>query len=63
MTSTLPNRAPDTSAARAADVPERPALEGLEAKWSAIWLEQGTYRFDRSKTRDEIYAIDTPPPT
>jgi valyl-tRNA synthetase len=23
----------------------------------------GTYRFDRSKTRDEIYAIDTPPPT
>ena len=63
MTSTLPNHAPDTSAARAADVPERPALEGLEAKWSAIWLEQGTYRFDRSKTRDEIYAIDTPPPT
>jgi valyl-tRNA synthetase len=63
MTSTLPNRAPDTSAARAADVPERPALEGIEAKWSQIWDEQGTYRFDRSKTRDEIYAIDTPPPT
>jgi valyl-tRNA synthetase len=63
MTSTLPNRAPDTSAARAADVPERPALEGIEAKWSQVWDEQGTYRFDRSKTRDEIYAIDTPPPT
>jgi valyl-tRNA synthetase len=38
-------------------------LEGLEAKWSAIWAEQGTYTFDRSKSRDEIYAIDTPPPT
>jgi valyl-tRNA synthetase len=23
----------------------------------------GTYRFDRSKEREEIYAIDTPPPT
>ena len=23
----------------------------------------GTYRFDRSKTREEIYSIDTPPPT
>jgi valyl-tRNA synthetase len=63
MTSTLPNRDSDTSAARAADVPERPALEGLEAKWSAIWREQGTYLFDRTKSRDEIYAIDTPPPT
>src|SRR4051794_15076571 len=63
MTSTLPNRAPDTSAARAADVPERPALEGIEDKWSRVWDEQGTYRFDRSKTREEVYAIDTPPPT
>src|SRR5262249_24344723 len=25
--------------------------------------EQGTYRFDRSKSREEIYSIDTPPPT
>ena len=24
---------------------------------------EGTYRFDRTKTRDEIYSIDTPPPT
>jgi valyl-tRNA synthetase len=64
MTSTLPNRASDaTAAAPAAVVPERPALEGLGEKWSAIWGEQETYRFDRSKTRDEIYAIDTPPPT
>ncbi len=44
-------------------VPEKPVLEGLEATWSQRWEEQGTYRFDRTKTRDEIYSIDTPPPT
>jgi valyl-tRNA synthetase len=44
-------------------VPEKPALEGLEAKWRARWEEEGTYRFDRTKGRDEIYSIDTPPPT
>ncbi len=46
-----------------AQVPEKPTLEGLEAKWRARWEEEGTYRFDRSKTRAEIYAIDAPPPT
>src|SRR4030095_5165119 len=44
-------------------VPDKPALEGLEAKWSARWEEAGVYRFDRSRPRSEIYAIDTPPPT
>ena len=44
-------------------VPEKPSLEGLEAKWRALWEEQGTFRFDRTKTRDQIFAIDTPPPT
>jgi valyl-tRNA synthetase len=65
MTSTLssqPSGTP-TAASRPVVVPERPALEGLEAKWGAIWDERGTYRFDRSKNRDEVYAIDTPPPT
>lgn len=44
-------------------VPEKPVLEGLEERWSARWEEQGTYLFDRTKTRDEVYSIDTPPPT
>ncbi len=44
-------------------VPEKPALEGLETKWQRQWEASGTYKFDRAKTRDEIYAIDTPPPT
>jgi valyl-tRNA synthetase len=44
-------------------VPEKPVLEGLEATWSQRWEIRGTYRFDRTKTREEIYSIDTPPPT
>ena len=44
-------------------VPERPALEGLESTWDAVWQRDGVYRFDRSATRDRVYAIDTPPPT
>ncbi|HEX6331283.1 MAG TPA: valine--tRNA ligase [Actinomycetota bacterium] len=44
-------------------VPEKPSLDGLEAKWDEWWEAAGTYRFDRTKTREEIFAIDTPPPT
>jgi len=45
-------------------VPEKPALEGLEAKWETRWNSDGTYRFDRdTATRDTIFSIDTPPPT
>ncbi|HEY5153147.1 MAG TPA: valine--tRNA ligase, partial [Acidimicrobiales bacterium] len=44
-------------------VPAKPTLEGLEARWGTVWQEQGTYRFDRSHTRDEVFSIDTPPPT
>ncbi|MEX1078791.1 MAG: valine--tRNA ligase [Homoserinimonas sp.] len=28
-------------------IPDKPALEGLEAKWDGTWESQGTYRFDR----------------
>ncbi|HMC76907.1 MAG TPA: class I tRNA ligase family protein, partial [Vicinamibacterales bacterium] len=44
-------------------VPDKPALEGLEAKWMARWEETGVYRFDRTRPRAEVYSIDTPPPT
>ncbi|HEX4347220.1 MAG TPA: class I tRNA ligase family protein, partial [Vicinamibacterales bacterium] len=44
-------------------LPEKPALEGLEGKWMPRWEEQGVYRFDRTRTRDDVFAIDTPPPT
>jgi valyl-tRNA synthetase len=44
-------------------LPEKPALEGLEAKWNARWEAEGTYRFDRTRDRSAVYSIDTPPPT
>src|SRR5947209_7118657 len=37
--------------------------EGLAAHWARSWQEEGTYAFDRSKGRADVYAIDTPPPT
>ncbi|MEV4460223.1 valine--tRNA ligase [Microbispora sp. NPDC049633] len=46
-----------------AAMPEKPALDGLEAVWVERWEAEGTYRFDRSRGRDEVYSIDTPPPT
>jgi len=45
-------------------LPEKPALEGLEATWGGVWESEGTYRFDRAHaTRANIFSIDTPPPT
>ena len=44
-------------------VPEKPALEGLEHKWTARWETDAVYQFDRTAARDRVYAIDTPPPT
>ena len=52
----------DTRTARSG-LPERPSLDGLEEKWLRRWQEEGTYAFDRSKERADVYAIDTPPPT
>jgi valyl-tRNA synthetase len=45
------------------NIPDKPSLDGLERKWDERWETDGTYRFDPTKTRDEIFAIDTPPPT
>ena len=44
-------------------MPEKPTLDGLDVVWPGRWEAEGTYRFDRSRTREEIYSIDTPPPT
>ena len=44
-------------------VPERPALEGLESAWLETWRDQGTYAFVRPDSRDQVFSIDTPPPT
>ena len=50
-----------------AEVPDKPALEGLENKWDAKWDASGTYLFDRAAAqasgRQGVYSVDTPPPT
>ena len=52
--------APSTATPR---VPEKVSLDGLEERWDAVWHEQGTFTFDRSATREQVFSIDTPPPT
>jgi valyl-tRNA synthetase len=44
-------------------IPEKPTLDGLEERWSTAWKADNTYGFDRTRSREEIYSIDTPPPT
>ncbi len=44
-------------------VPEKPSLDRLEARWVQEWSDAGTYRFDRTRERADVYSIDTPPPT
>jgi valyl-tRNA synthetase len=50
-------------------VPEKPTLDGLEEKWVERWASDDTYAFDRDAAldpatpREQIYSIDTPPPT
>jgi len=46
-----------------AAIPDRPALEGLESKWQQVWAKEGTYAFQRPQSRDQVFSIDTPPPT
>jgi valyl-tRNA synthetase len=52
-----------SAGAHDARVPEKPTVDGLEDRWARVWQEQGTYLFDRTKTREQVFSIDTPPPT
>ena len=54
---------PTTAHVAAPRIPDKPTLEGLEDRWDNAWEAAGTYRFDRSRTRDQVFSIDTPPPT
>jgi len=44
-------------------IPDKPSVDGIEAAWMRRWDEEATYHFDRRATRDEVFSIDTPPPT
>lgn len=57
----LSPRVPATRAVR--EVPDRVSLDGVEERWDATWSQQGLYAFDRTAAREQVYSIDTPPPT
>ena len=58
-----PPTGPTIARTTAAQVPDKVSLDGLEARWDAAWSAQGTYAFDRTRTREQVFSIDTPPPT
>ena len=45
------------------DVPDKPSVDGLEERWAPVWAEHDTYAFDRTVPREQVFSIDTPPPT
>ena len=60
------DQAPDTTSAerRSVVVPDKPALEGLEDKWSERWkADADRSRSTATEPRESVYSIDTPPPT
>ena len=44
-------------------LPAKPGLDGLELRWDQAWEAAGLYKFDANHSRDQIFSIDTPPPT
>ncbi|MCX6418607.1 MAG: valine--tRNA ligase, partial [Actinobacteria bacterium] len=52
-----------TEPTAASKIPDKPTIDGLEDRWSQNWETDGVYRFNRTATRDQVYSIDTPPPT
>jgi valyl-tRNA synthetase len=52
-----------SDATGAPQVPEKPTIDGVESKWAALWEDAGTYRFAPGAQREQVFSIDTPPPT
>ena len=46
-----------------ASVPEKATVDGLESKWVPSWEADGVYRFNANASKDNIFSVDTPPPT
>ncbi|MGO1317606.1 MAG: class I tRNA ligase family protein, partial [Cellulomonadaceae bacterium] len=53
--------APATAVVR--ELPDKVSLDGLETKFDEVWTGAGTYAFDRTAVREQVFSIDTPPPT
>ena len=38
-------------------VPDKPTLDGIEARYTDLWERDAVYRFDRSAPRDSVFAV------
>lgn len=45
------------------ELPKQFNPEEAEPRWQAYWQENGLYKWDPAKGRDETFVVDTPPPT
>src|SRR5699024_1540644 len=57
------NIGPMTNRSHSFRMPDKPSLDGIEAKWVDVWDESGVHHFDRTVEREDVFSIDTPPPT
>lgn len=44
-------------------IPEKYDHKSAEQRWIEAWSEAGVYRWDPSRSREETFVVDTPPPT
>src|SRR4030042_3778626 len=45
------------------ELPNRYDPTKSEPHWQQFWEERGVFRFNRNAKRDNLYSVDTPPPT
>ncbi|MEY4327811.1 MAG: valine--tRNA ligase, partial [Actinomycetota bacterium] len=48
---------------RPASIPEKATVDGLEAKWVPSWEKNQTFAFNSNAAKENIFSVDTPPPT
>jgi len=45
------------------ELPKNFDSASAEKRWVKEWLDEGRYHYDPSRSREETFSIDTPPPT
>jgi valyl-tRNA synthetase len=45
------------------ELPKSYVHTDIEKKWQQFWHDQGTYKWNNDRPREETFSVDTPPPT
>jgi valyl-tRNA synthetase len=48
---------------RSANIPDKATVDGLEAKWVPAWEKNQTFAFNAEAPKENVFSVDTPPPT